>query len=92
MRELVAGGVYHAVARGNRGARIFRDDADYAEYLKLLAGVVKRFRWAVLASMASTADTSMTATTYSGTCSRAATRRLANLQMSNCCTSSVTSG
>ena len=49
MRELVAGGVYHAVARGNRGARIFRDDADYAEYLKLLAGVVTRFRWAVLA-------------------------------------------
>lgn len=49
MRELVAGGVYHAVARGNRGARIFRDDADYAEYLKLLAGVVKRFRWDVLA-------------------------------------------
>jgi REP element-mobilizing transposase RayT len=49
IRELVAGGVYHAVARGNWGARIFRDDADYAEYLKLLAGVVKRFRWHVLA-------------------------------------------
>src|SRR5688572_3895200 len=49
IREVVAGGVYHAVARGNRGARIFRDDADYAEYLKLLAGVVRRFRWQVLA-------------------------------------------
>lgn len=48
-RELVAGGVYHAVARGNRGSAIFADDADYAEYVKLLQGAVRRFRWHLLA-------------------------------------------
>jgi putative transposase len=48
-RELVPGGVYHAVARGNRGARIFHDDADCAEYLKLLGQVVERFSWHLLA-------------------------------------------
>jgi putative transposase len=48
-RELVAGGVYHAVARGNRGSRIFDDEADYAEYLKLLRGAVKRYGWHLLA-------------------------------------------
>jgi putative transposase len=48
-RELVAGGVYHVVARGNRGSRIFRDDADYAEYVKRLGEVVQRFRWHLLA-------------------------------------------
>jgi putative transposase len=48
-RELVAGGVYHAVARGNRGSRIFRDEADCAEYLRLLRGAVKRYGWHLLA-------------------------------------------
>jgi putative transposase len=49
VRELVAGGVYHVVARGNRGARIFGDDADYGEYLKLLTGAVRRCGWHLLA-------------------------------------------
>jgi putative transposase len=48
-RELVAGGVYHVVARGNRGARIFRDDSDYGEYLRLLAGAEGRCAWQLLA-------------------------------------------
>jgi putative transposase len=41
--------VYHAVSRGNRGSRIFRDDPDYLEYLKLLARSVERFGWYILA-------------------------------------------
>jgi REP element-mobilizing transposase RayT len=48
-RELVAGGVYHAVARGNRGSRIFLDDVDYAEYVRRLGEGVQRFRWHLLA-------------------------------------------
>jgi putative transposase len=48
VREPVAGGVYHVVARGNRGARIFRDDCDYREYLKLLAAAVDRCGWHLL--------------------------------------------
>ena len=49
VRELIAGGVYHVVARGNRGDRIFGDDFDYREYLKLLAVVVGRCTWHLLA-------------------------------------------
>jgi len=49
VRELVAGGVYHVVARGNRGSRIFRDDFDYREYLKLLASAAGRCSWHLLA-------------------------------------------
>ena len=48
-RELLAGGVYHAFARGNRGSEIFADDADYAEYMELLRKAVERFRWHLLA-------------------------------------------
>jgi len=48
-RECVAGGVYHVVARGNRGSRIYCDDADHAEYLRLLGQVVARVRWHLLA-------------------------------------------
>jgi putative transposase len=49
LRELVAGGVYHVVARGNGGSRIFRDDLDHAEYLKLLREATGRFAWNLLA-------------------------------------------
>ena len=49
LRELVAGGVYHAVARGNRGSPIFGDDEDCVQYLTLLGRVTRRFRWALLA-------------------------------------------
>jgi putative transposase len=48
-RELVAGGVYHVVARGNGGSRIFRDDTDFEAYLRLLDEAVGRFGWNVLA-------------------------------------------
>jgi len=49
VRELVAGGVYHVVARGNGGARIFRDESDYREYLELLAAAAGRCTWHLLA-------------------------------------------
>jgi REP element-mobilizing transposase RayT len=49
VRELVAGGVYHVVSRGNGGALIFRDETDYREYLKLLATAVGRCGWQLLA-------------------------------------------
>ena len=47
LRELIAGGVYHVVARGNGGARIFLDDLDHAEYLKLLLEAAGRCGWNV---------------------------------------------
>jgi putative transposase len=49
LREVVAGGVYHVVARGNRGSTIFRDRDDYARYLRLLSEAVRRFGWNVVA-------------------------------------------
>ena len=49
VRELVAGGVYHVVARGNRGDTIFHGELDYGEYLKLLAAAVARCTWHLLA-------------------------------------------
>jgi putative transposase len=48
-RELVPGGIYHVVARGNGGRLIFRDDADHAEYVRLLTEAVSRFGWYLLA-------------------------------------------
>jgi putative transposase len=48
-RELLPGGVYHVVARGNRGCRIFLDDADHAKYLSLLCEAVDRCHWHLLA-------------------------------------------
>jgi REP element-mobilizing transposase RayT len=48
-RELIAGGVYHVVARGNGGARVFRDEVDFTEYLKLLGRAVQRSSWWLLA-------------------------------------------
>ena len=49
VRELVAGGVYHVVARGNRGALIFGDDSDYMEYVELLTKAVRRCAWHLMA-------------------------------------------
>jgi putative transposase len=49
LRELVAGDIYHVVARGNGGSRIFLDDQDRAEYLRLLGRATGRCRWNVLA-------------------------------------------
>lgn len=47
-RELVAGGVYHVWARGNRKAPLFHDRADRLKYLEILAAVVEATGWRVL--------------------------------------------
>ena len=44
-RLLVAGGIYHVTNRGNNRADIFRDDIDYAVFLRLFAKVVASFGW-----------------------------------------------
>lgn len=41
----VPGGVYHINAGATHGGRIFRDDADRARWLRLLATVVESYRW-----------------------------------------------
>ena len=43
LRVLYPGAVYHVTARGNERRRIFRDSADYREFLKQLALVVDRY-------------------------------------------------
>jgi putative transposase len=48
-RREVAGGVHHVFARGNRKEDIYLEDADRRIYLALLAGVVVRQRWRLLA-------------------------------------------
>lgn len=45
LRICIAGGVYHAIARGNERAPIYRDDADRFAFLRMLARVVDRFGW-----------------------------------------------
>ncbi len=37
------GALYHLTARGNRSAAIFKDDADRARFLELLARSLSRF-------------------------------------------------
>jgi REP element-mobilizing transposase RayT len=49
LRLLVPDGTYHAVARGINRAALFRDDADHAQFLRILARVVDRMGWALLA-------------------------------------------
>lgn len=39
------GAIYHIFARGNRQERIFLDDDDRSNFLKLLANVTQRFNW-----------------------------------------------
>ena len=48
-RVEIAGGVFHVWARGNDRARIFFDDVDREIYLELLAYVVRKRSWYVLA-------------------------------------------
>lgn len=45
----IANGIYHVVARGNERAAIFWDDTDRGRFLELLAHVVHRYQWRVLA-------------------------------------------
>lgn len=42
-----AGAVWHLTSRGNERREIFREDEDRERFLRILAGVVKRFRWRV---------------------------------------------
>jgi len=46
LRVELAGGLYHITSRGNRREAIFLDDVDWSAWLKLLAVVCKRFKWA----------------------------------------------
>ena len=48
LRENVAGGTYHAFARGNNRQAIFADDFDRNRYLHLLGRVVKHRAWRCL--------------------------------------------
>ena len=48
-RELVAGGVYHVYARGNRKQPIFRDDEDRLQYLSIWGSVADDLGWHCLA-------------------------------------------
>jgi putative transposase len=41
----VPGGTYHVASRGNRGCRIYHDDADRIVFLKLLRRVAERYGW-----------------------------------------------
>ena len=48
-RVELAGGIHHVWARGNNRENIYRDDADREIYLALLAKVVEKRSWLVLA-------------------------------------------
>jgi putative transposase len=48
-RELVAGGVYHVYARGNRRQAIFLDDGDRRLYLAIWGSVAEEMGWRCLA-------------------------------------------
>ena len=48
-RQEIAGGVHHVFARGNRREDIYLDDADREMYLAMLARVVAREGWRLLA-------------------------------------------
>lgn len=45
LRPLVAGGVYHVMARGNDKAPIFLDARDHLAFLELVELTVERFHW-----------------------------------------------
>jgi REP element-mobilizing transposase RayT len=45
LRIQLAGAVYHITSRGNRREAIYRNDADRAAFLAILASVCERFRW-----------------------------------------------
>jgi len=47
-RELVAGGIYHVVARGVEQRDVFLDDTDRLRFLAILETVVTHLRWSCL--------------------------------------------
>lgn len=49
IRNELAGGIFHVIARGVDRRRIFVDDDDYETYTALLAAVVRRQGWHLLA-------------------------------------------
>jgi putative transposase len=49
LREEVAGGIHHAIAKGNAGATIVEDDADRNAFIGRLARTVERSEWSCLA-------------------------------------------
>lgn len=49
LRTAPAGGSFHVTTRGNRLQTVYHDDIDRSWFLSLLADVVKRFEWSVLA-------------------------------------------
>jgi REP element-mobilizing transposase RayT len=48
-REIVAGGIYHVFARGNRRQPLFFADEDRRRYLALWGAVARDLRWSCLA-------------------------------------------
>ena len=49
LRPNIAGAVYHVMARGIEKKPIYLDDADCAQFLEELSGVVQRYGWECLA-------------------------------------------
>ena len=49
LRDAPAGGSFHIVTRGNRRQTVYADDIDRSWFLTLLAHVVERYRWELLA-------------------------------------------
>ena len=47
-RIQAAGEVYHAIAKGNRGCRLYADEYEFRVFLKLLGRVAARHSWACL--------------------------------------------
>ena len=43
------GALYHVIARGNRGQKVFRDDSDHELYLQFLEEYKERYRFALYA-------------------------------------------
>lgn len=41
------GAFYHVISRGNARQKIFRSDADYQQFLKILGNVAERYSWLV---------------------------------------------
>jgi putative transposase len=45
LRVIVAGGLYHLIARGNARQRVFLDALDFSRFLEILTRVVERCGW-----------------------------------------------
>ena len=45
LRIKYEGAIYHITSRGNGRKRIYKDDSDKREFLKVLESVIKRYSW-----------------------------------------------